>query len=249
MHDIGTLGGPDALMTTLNARGPLAGQSYTNSTVNPSTGVPTLHPFLWQNGVMHDLGTLGGTFSVTNWLSDTGNVAGFTTLAGDQVVHPFLWRGKPDPRPRHTRRRQRRSELGRQLRRRRRRRPAARSELPRVPLARRKDARPTAHQWRPWDFANSVNDRREVVGELTDTDRNPLSTVLWRDGRAYDLNALIAPSTLHLITAEYISDNGQIVGIGLLPSGHQRVFALIPNRSAPLPPEASTVSGQAPAAR
>jgi hypothetical protein len=68
MRDIGTLGGPDAVMSAANASGQVAGQSFTNSTVNPVTGFPTLDPFLWTRGNLRDLGSLGGTQSFSNWL-------------------------------------------------------------------------------------------------------------------------------------------------------------------------------------
>jgi probable HAF family extracellular repeat protein len=39
-----------------------------------------------------DLGTLGGTFSSGEGISDKAWVAGFSTLRGDTVAHAFLWR-------------------------------------------------------------------------------------------------------------------------------------------------------------
>jgi probable HAF family extracellular repeat protein len=39
-----------------------------------------------------DLGTLGGTFSSANGISNSGWVSGISTLPGDTVVHAFLWR-------------------------------------------------------------------------------------------------------------------------------------------------------------
>jgi len=50
-----------------------------------------------------------------------------------------------------------------------------------------------------------------------------LAAVLWSHGQGYDLNTLIAPSALHLVSAEYISDQGEIVCHGVLPNGDQRV--------------------------
>jgi hypothetical protein len=71
----------------------------------------------------------------------------------------------------------------------------------------------------------------------------------WEDGRltdlgalpgnnssnGYDLNTLIAPSPVHLIAAEYIDDQGDIVGNGVLPNGNQRIFLLIRDPLVPLP--------------
>src|ERR1700730_6011881 len=95
MRDLGTLGGTDSCALFMNHRGQAAGVSFTNSVVNPSTGLPTIHPFLWDGDEMADLGTLGGTISVASAINNRGEVAGVSTLPGDQMRNAFVWeRGK-----------------------------------------------------------------------------------------------------------------------------------------------------------
>lgn len=95
MIDIGTLGGPDALPgggCDLQRPGTIVGSSYTSYTPNTNTGVPTQDPFLWDDGVMIDLGNLGGTLSMAQCANNREDVIGSSNLAGDQVSHAFLWR-------------------------------------------------------------------------------------------------------------------------------------------------------------
>ena len=74
MQDLGTLGGNDAAAWGVNESGQIVGLSFTNTTPNGTTGIPTVHPFLWQNGTMEDLGSLGGTLSIPGSLDHFGGI-------------------------------------------------------------------------------------------------------------------------------------------------------------------------------
>jgi probable HAF family extracellular repeat protein len=230
MRDLGTLGGPDATVATLNERGEVAGISYTDDTPNPTTGVPTTHPYLWANGQMHDLGTLGGSWSNAAWLNAGGDVVGASTLAGDDTIHPFLWDGQQlrdlgtvggtFGRALHV------SDTGAVV---------GFSTPPgdstvhaflwthgvMSDLTGNDDTQCTVAEW--------VNNHDQAVGETC----NISAALLWSGGKQYDLNDLIAPSDVQLFEAPFIDDRAEITTLGALPDGSVHVFLLRPT-GAPL---------------
>jgi len=96
MRDLGTLGGPSSGASSgcNNQRSNLvAGGSFTDPIPipNPSTGFPTSHAFLWENGRMTDIPTLGGTLAGAQCANNQGQVIGQSNLTGDSEQHAFFW--------------------------------------------------------------------------------------------------------------------------------------------------------------
>ena len=228
MQDLGTLGGSGAFAYFVNEHGQIVGQSYINSTPNPGTGIPTIDAFLWENGSMRDLGSLGGTLSTTTAFNNRGELVGSSNLAGDLKSHPYLWtknRGMQDL-----------GTLGGDngvtnwineagdV--------AGKADLP-GPLPQNHNA----VLWKngvirdlgslPGDScANAyyVNAGGQVVGTSENRDLCLVPTgehaFLWEhDGPMVDLNNLIPPgSSLQLTFAVAINDHGEIAGFGV-PAG------------------------------
>jgi probable HAF family extracellular repeat protein len=228
MRDLGTLGGPDSGALWINNRAAVAGVSYTDATPNLTTGFPAVDPFLWTNGTMRDLGTLGGTSGTANALNERGQVAGTSNLAGDQTHHAFLWTGGVL------------RDLGTLG--------GDNSEAFAInstgEVVGRADFSPGvdnhhAFLWKngtmldlgvvdggPNTTAYGVNDRGQVIGDASGE-----HAWLWQDGTMRDLNDLVVPgsSDISVTAAAYINDRGVIYGSGVLPNGDEHVILLIPS--------------------
>ena len=85
LRDLGTLGRtpPTSAAVAINDRGEIIGNS-------PATG--DWRPFLWRNGKMIDLGTLGGGHSEAVAINNHGRVIGDSVPAGPHgMSHAFVW--------------------------------------------------------------------------------------------------------------------------------------------------------------
>lgn len=236
MKDLGTLGGPDSTAAFVNQHGQVAGQSYTNATINPATTTPTQDPFFWEDGKMLDIGTLGGTFGFSNGMNNRGQVIGQSNLAGDQTYHAFLWDRKEGLK-----------DLG---------------ILPGYPFSQAdwiNDAgeivgdsfagtansavASRAYLWKEGVMtdlgtvaddacseARSINSRGQVVGFGSADCFNEDHAFLWENGGPIiDLSTLISPgAAVTLIEAIFINDRGEIAALGKLANGDEHAIVLFP---------------------
>lgn len=231
MRDLGTLGGPDSFGWDVNDAGQVAGVSYTSAVPNPVTKLPPSAVFLWQNGKMRDLGSLGGsvpTFGGIDGLNSHGEIAGESYLRGDKTERAFLWNGK------------RMIDLGTLggfnggAN-------AINAEGDVAGWAELADGSFNGALWRdgkvidlppvdgaPSSYAEGLNDKDQAVGAAVDSQGDNLDAVLWEGGSTYDLNKLVAPSASQLNVAVFITDGGDIIAQGTL-KGDMRTFLLTPN--------------------
>jgi probable HAF family extracellular repeat protein len=104
--NLGSLGFGETDGVAINASGQVTGLSYNGQTVTLSTccggcykGGPhnhckeeVYHAFLWSNGTMADLGTLGGIYSAGRAINLSGEVVGSAQVSTG-FGHAFLWNG------------------------------------------------------------------------------------------------------------------------------------------------------------
>lgn len=239
MQDLGTLGGTDSTAISINERGQIAGWSFTNTTPNPvldtcggaTMNVPTEDPFLWENGTMIDLGTLGGTCGQAWAINNRGQVVGFSDLAGDSGAHAFLWD--------HTGGMQDLGTLGGDTGGA----GAINDAGDIVGGDSRADGSGGSFLWShgvmtdlgtvgntAGSVALGINSRRQIVGTLFDNNGNESGGFLWEnDGPMVDLSTLFPGSPDLLLDHVFqINERGEITARGTFSNGDTHSFVLIP---------------------
>jgi probable HAF family extracellular repeat protein len=96
--NLGTLGGNESSAFAVNNRGQVVGVAV-NTIPDPFSFLATqLRAFLWENGVMQDLGTLGGPEGWALFINERGQVAGLSLTnftpnptTSSPTQDPFLW--------------------------------------------------------------------------------------------------------------------------------------------------------------
>jgi probable HAF family extracellular repeat protein len=97
MTDLGTLGGPNSIASSIDDAGQIVGGADTTDPngdyfcLSPSI----CHGFLWQKGVMADLGGLAGRSSLATWLNNRQRMVGASELeqldpTGYPAYHAFV---------------------------------------------------------------------------------------------------------------------------------------------------------------
>ena len=235
--DIGSLGGTRSVAEGINASGQVVGWSYL-------PGNATYHGFLYANGSMNDLGTLGG-WSIAPGINGSGEICGYS-LRGNGSWGAFRWSDGVM------------TDISRQG--------GAFSGANEI------DAAGDVVGWSGSDVANlakarpvlyrngtvvdlgtlggsessayAMNDLGEIVGYsyLADAPGSPRHAFLYRDGTIHDLNRQISSSSSwELIAANSVNNVGRIVGYGCVnstvvppngcSSGYPHAFLLTPSPS------------------
>jgi probable HAF family extracellular repeat protein len=236
MQDLGTLGGPDSTAAFVNERGQIAGQSYTNATINPATSTPTQDPFFWENGKMVDIGTLGGTFGISEGMNNRGQVIGDSNLAGDQSKHAFLWDKKRGLQDLGTLKGYSFYSQAHWV-----------NDAGEIvgESAAGTTSRVASHAflWKnglmtdlgtvaddACSAALSINSRGQIVGFGSANCDQEDHAFLWENGGPIvDLSTLVLPgSAVTLIEAIFINDRGEIAARGKLANGDEHAIVLLP---------------------
>jgi|SRR5581483_981625 len=230
MEDIGDLGGTNSASYVINDNGQISGVSFINTNPDPSTGTFAIHPFFYENGVMADMGTLGGTFAEPFGMNDIGDIAGHSLLKDDQIVRAFLWTdGKMHDL----------GTLGGDFSTA----YAVNDRREAVGWAFTEDNTTfRAVRWKngkvldlgtpngaPCAAAFSINAEGQIVGSGQTCETDLLHAFLWERGHMTDLNVFVPPELdVTLFEATFIADGGEITVAGSFPNGDVHTFLLVP---------------------
>jgi len=179
---------------------------------------------------MLDIGTLGGTCAVSNWMNNRGQVVGYSGFAGDQTSSAFLWDKEHGLK-----------DLG---------------LLPgglfgganwindEGETVGGSDGGTFFHAvlWKEGatvdlgtvygetcSDAYSINSKGQVVGFASADCNYEDHAFLWENGSIVDVNALVSPaSSLTVTNAFDINDSGEIAGYAPLANGDEHAVLLIP---------------------
>ena len=230
IKDLGTLGGADALASNVNEAGQVGGVSYTNSAFSMNCSFPlTTHAFFYENGKMTDLGTFGGSCSITGWMNNRGQLTGYSNTP-DENNHAFLWDKESGLK-----------KLG---------------ELPggifsfgqwineAGEVVGGSDGGTFFHAtlWKngavtdlgtvygeTCSQAEAINSGGQIVGFVSADCNNEDHAFLAEHGAIVDVNTLVAGgSSSTVLNAYEINDRGEIAARGMLANGDVRAFLLVP---------------------
>jgi probable HAF family extracellular repeat protein len=226
IKDLGTLGGTSSAAYGVNNRGQVIGiaqNAIPDAFSIAGLGTQT-RAFLWQNGEMHDLHTLGGPDSFAQYVNESGQVAGvsYTSFEADPnsglpILDPFLWEngsmkdlgnfgGTNDSLGPFLNGLNNRGEV------------IGAMALPgdQIFHAFLWDGEKLSdlNAWGgglggDYSFANGLNDAGEVIGWASPLGDQVIHAVLWRNGALADLGTLNGDPCS---TSESINSRGQVVG-------------------------------------
>jgi probable HAF family extracellular repeat protein len=91
LTDLGNLGGRTGYVYPLRAQAADQLNEHDQVAASSETASGEVHAFLWSDGEMRDLGTLGGAESRAHGINDRGEVVGESQTASGET-HAFLWR-------------------------------------------------------------------------------------------------------------------------------------------------------------
>ena len=198
MTDLGTLGGSFSFAFAINDGGLIVGQSDTTTTIDSVFGLPIFHGFIWDRGILSDVGEIfGGHFNYAQSVNNRGEIVGAADLAGDQTGHAFMLRK------------------------------GSLIDLGTVPGDTNSTALAVNNLGHVVGLsALSFDD--PSFGPPVNNFQCPCHAAIWEDGTVTDLNTVIpAGSGWQLGNALAINDRGQIVGSGIL-NNELRAFLLTP---------------------